>query len=93
MTATIACTRAPIAELHERFQYVLPAVEAEGNTAFACMRSIEDREDAVAEAALTAWERFLRAVTESVSIDPADLARRAVASVVGRLHRQSLLVA
>ena len=93
MTATIACTRAPIAELHERFQYVLPAVEAEGNTAFARMRSVEDREDAVAEAALTAWKKFLRAVTESVSIDPADLARRAVASVARRMNRQALLPA
>jgi len=93
MTATIACTRAPITELHERFQYVLPAVQAEGHTVFSSMRSAEDREDAVAEATLTAWKKFLRAVTESVAVDPADLARRAVASVARRLHRQSLLPA
>ena len=93
MTAAIATTRAPLTALHARFAPVLPAVQAEGNNAFRSIRSEQDREDAVAEATLSAWKRFLRAVTESVTIDPTELARRAVDSVVRRLHRQRLLVA
>lgn len=65
----------------------------EGIQAFRTMRSRHDREDTVAEATLTAWERFLQAITESVAIDPADLARRAVDSVLRRLNRQRLLAA
>ena len=61
--------------------------------AFAALQSVEDREDAVAEATLTAWRRFLRAVTESVAIDPGDLARRAVETVARRFQRFPLLPA
>ena len=93
MTAAIATTRAPLAELHAQFAPILPAVQTEGLQAFRTMRSWQDREDAVAEATLTAWERFLQAITESVAIDPVDLARRAVDSVRRRLHHQRLLAA
>lgn len=93
MIALIATARAPLADLHARFHDVLPALQAEGIAAFSSLRNEEDREDAIADATLTAWERFLRAVTESVSIEPADLARRAVATVARRLHLQSLLAA
>jgi len=93
MITTIASTRAPLVDLHARFHDVLPVVQTEGNYAFRTLPSVEDREDALAEATLSAWKRFLRAVTESVAIDPSDLARRAVASVARRLHRRSLLAA
>ena len=93
MIDVIATTRAPLADLHARFHDVLPALQAEGNAAFRSLRTEEDREDAVAEATLAAWKKFLRAVTETVSIDPTDLARRAVASVARRLHRKALRAA
>ena len=78
MIAAVASTRAPIAELHNRFAHVIPAVQAEGNSAFRSIRSEDDREDALADATLTAWRRFLHAITERTTIDPADHARRAV---------------
>ena len=93
MTVAIATTRAPLAALHARFAPILPVILDEGTRAFRSVRSREDREDAVAEAALTAWERFLQAVTESVAVDPIDLARRAVDSVRGRFQQQRLLAA
>ncbi len=91
MITAIATTRAPLAVLHARFETVLPAVQAEGNTAFRTLRSAEDREDAVAEATLTAWKKFLRAITESASIEPAVLAHRAVESVARRMQRRARL--
>jgi len=93
MNTAIASIRAPLVDLHARFHDVLPVVQTEGMTAFRTLPSVEDREDAMAEAALSAWTRFLRAVTESVAIDPSDLARRAVASVARRLHRRAMLAA
>lgn len=93
MIASLASARAPIAELHNRFQEFIPVVQGESSTAFHNLRSVEDREDATAEATLTAWRRFLRAVTESVVIDPTSLARSAVESVARRLRRRSLLAA
>ena len=93
MTAAIAATRAPLAALHAQFAPILPVVQTEGIQAFRLIRSWQDREDAVAAATLSAWERFLQAITESVAIDPVDLARRAVESVLRGLHHQRLLAA
>jgi hypothetical protein len=90
---TIALTRAPLADLHARFHAVIPVLQNEGNVAFRSLKREEDREDAVAEATLTAWRRFLRAVTESVAINPIDLARWAIESVIRRQRRQMLLAA
>jgi hypothetical protein len=84
MLAAIAEARIPAADLHARFAPVIPAVATAGETMFHDL-SPEDRDDAVADATLSAWERFLRAVTERVAVDPSDLARRAVAAVARRL--------
>lgn len=76
-------------DLHSRFGEVLPAVQSESRSAFAGLRTAEDREDAEADAALAAWMRFLRAAAASTIIDPVDLARRAVASVARRLRQRT----
>ncbi|MFO0805481.1 MAG: hypothetical protein U0791_20445 [Gemmataceae bacterium] len=80
-------------DLHSRFGEVLPTVQSESRSAFAGLRTAEDREDAEADAALAAWMRFLRAAAASTIIDPVDLARRAVASVSRRLRMRAMLAA
>jgi hypothetical protein len=92
MTA-IATTRTPLAQLHERFSTVLPSIQSEAQDTFRNLRCEQDREDAISETVLDAWKKFLRLVTEYSPIDPMELARRAVASVARRIHRQSLLAA
>jgi hypothetical protein len=81
-----ALTRVHWPDLHSRFGDVLPAVQAQSRSAFAGLRTAEDRED---DAALAAWMRFLRAAAASTIIDPVELARRAVASVARRLHQRA----
>jgi hypothetical protein len=89
MLSCPALTRVHWPDLHSRFGDVLPAVQAESRSAFAGLRTAEDREDAEADAALAAWLRFLRAAAESTAIDPVDLAQRAVAAVVRRLRHRA----
>ena len=89
MVASPLPTSAPLADLHARFAGILPAVQSESRVAFSGLRHVEDREDAEADAALAAWLRFLRAAAMSAVVDPVDLARRAVASVVRRLRHRA----
>ncbi|MDB5313935.1 MAG: hypothetical protein JWO38_8137 [Gemmataceae bacterium] len=93
MTPSVAVTRTPLPDLHAAFAAALPAVEARAGRAFRAVRCPHAREDAVADVVLAAWKKFLRSATERVAVDPADLARRAVAAVARRLHRQTLLPA
>lgn len=90
---TIAATRTPLAQLHERFSTALPSIRNTAYRTFQNLRCEEDREDAISETVLDAWKKFLRLVTEHSPIDAMDLARRAVASVARRIHRQTLLAA
>jgi hypothetical protein len=68
---------------------MLPTIQSESLAAFAGLRTVEDREDAAADAALAAWKRLLRAAAASTIVDPVDLARRAVASVARRLRKRT----
>lgn len=87
MTAAVASARAPLAELHARLEAALPAVRRSARAASHRLRCRHARADAIAEALLAAWGRFLRLVTEGLPVDPHDLARRAVDAAALRLRR------
>jgi hypothetical protein len=89
MSAVLAVSRAPLPELHATFAPVLKAVEAAARAAGRHLRCPHDRADLAADAALRAWQKFLRFVTEGARPDPAGLARRAVAAARRHLRRQT----
>ena len=70
------------------FVALLPAVTRGAEDAFRVLRSLHDREDAVAEVVACAWERFL-ALGRPDAVDPAELANAAVRVVRDRLLTQT----